>query len=223
MITRLQSLFAATLTFILASGSLPASAQQTNEPGPAPKAERKVFFFEGGRPIDLIMAIDRHFRTRMQQILSIPSSLARATVPKMKVVEAKEPTDPLWVYNNLHDPTLGEWKWQGPARDPAVLALVPDKEAAMSKKPGTLVRAFSLGGLPKDSWGSVEADIESAQGLAHKVTPEGTEECHGSIHIQPDSKVLIAGGTDTYVNMVESVIAAHLANVRSEVSKSESK
>ena len=38
-------------------------------------------------------------------------------------------------------------------------------------------------------------------------------ECQGTIHIQADSKVLVAGGTDSYIDMVESVIAAHLASV----------
>jgi hypothetical protein len=219
MKTRFQVLLAGALALILAGGSLSARADQTNDaPPPPPKAEHKVFFFEGGRPIDLILAIDRHFRTRIQQILSIPSSLTRASVPKMKVV-AEKPTDPLWVYNNLQDPALGQWKWEGPATDPSVMALVPDKDAPAFKKSGALVRAFSIGGLPKDSWGSVESDIAAAGDVAAKVTPETAEEYKGTIHIQPESKVLIAGGTDTYVNMVESVIAAHLANLHAEVTK----
>ena len=77
--------------------------------------------------------MDRHFRTRLEQILSIPSSLARAQVPKMKV-KTEKPTDALWIYNSLQDPMLGQWKFEGPAGDPwdpSVLALVPDKDVAI--------------------------------------------------------------------------------------------
>src|SRR5438552_9062203 len=124
--------FAATL---LANSSTSARAEETNDTKQAPKPEKKIFFFEGGRPIDFILAMDRHFRTRLEQILSIPSSLARAQVPKMKV-KTEKPTDALWIYNSLQDPMLGQWKFEGPAGDPwdpSVLALVPDKEVALSK------------------------------------------------------------------------------------------
>src|SRR4051812_1519194 len=83
-----------------------ARADETNETKRAPKPEKKVFVFEGGRPMDFILAMDRHFRTRLEQILSIPSSLARAHVPRMKI-STEKPKDALEVYNHLQDPTLG--------------------------------------------------------------------------------------------------------------------
>src|ERR1051325_4769490 len=88
-------LFAATL--------IPALAAETNETKQSAGPEKKIFFFEGGRPIDFILAMDRHFRTRLEQILSIPSSLAQARVPKMKI-RSDRPADALHVYNNLQDP-----------------------------------------------------------------------------------------------------------------------
>src|SRR5690348_12856742 len=102
----------ATLVIILMSVWLSARADQTNGATAAPKIERKVFVFEGGRPIDFILAMDRHFRTRLEQILSIPSSLAKSRVPKMKIAAAT-PQEPLVTYNSLHDPELGQWKWDG--------------------------------------------------------------------------------------------------------------
>lgn len=219
MTTRFQRILAAVLILLLANGAISARADQTNDAPPAPKTERKVFFFEGGRPIDLILAIDRHFRTRMQQILSVPSSLVRATVPKMKVA-AEKPTDPLCVYNNLQDPALGQWKWEGPPADPSVLALVPDKEMTPSKKSGTHVRAFAIGALPRQTWDSVLKDVETANQLARAANDSlGGEECKGTVHIQADTKVLITAGTDNYIDMVQSVIAAHQANAEIRAEK----
>jgi len=53
------------LTALLA-GSQPLPAQQTNEPPPTEK--KKVFIFDGGNPIDLVLAIEKHSRARRRRI-----------------------------------------------------------------------------------------------------------------------------------------------------------
>src|SRR5262245_55968377 len=61
---------------MLAASLQRAQAQATNETGGEETTKRrKVFSFEGGNPFDLIMALDRHFRTRLVQILTLPETL----------------------------------------------------------------------------------------------------------------------------------------------------
>src|SRR2546421_12468006 len=157
---RLNYLTAGLLSAVLlVSATIPARADETNEPKQASKPEKKMFFFNGGGPHDFILAMDKHFRTRLMQILSIPSSLARAEVPKMRIATDK-PEDALQGYNHLQDPTLGQWKYAGPSSDPSVLALVPDKELALSKATaGAKVKALALGGIPETRWKDFEKDV----------------------------------------------------------------
>jgi hypothetical protein len=200
---------------LLANSSVFARAEETNETKQPPKQEKKVFIFEGGNPIDFILAMDRHFRMRLDQILSIPSSLAHARVPKMKI-RTEKPDAPLRVYNSLQDPTLGQWRYDPPggdrdAWDPSVLALVPDKDVAL--KSGARVKALSLRGLPDSTWNKLQEDIEVARmsgvSQAEKL---GGDRYEGSIHIQRESRILIAAGSDGFIEMVESVVAAHRDN-----------
>src|SRR5262245_59199332 len=101
----------------LANGS-PAQADDTNEVKEAGKPKKEIFFFRGGRPLDFILALDRHFRTRLGEILSIPSSLARAEVPRIRL-STEDPADALKLYNRLGDPLLGQWHYEPDAKTPA--------------------------------------------------------------------------------------------------------
>src|SRR5438132_9915858 len=77
-------------SFLSLAPSFPSRADETNPTKetlspPPPQPKRELFFFRGGRPLDFILALDRHFRTRLGEILSIPSSLARAEVPRIRL------------------------------------------------------------------------------------------------------------------------------------------
>src|SRR5260221_8856128 len=90
----------------------PVQAQQTNETNHVNHTEKKkVFIFEGGNPIDFIVALDKHFRTRLIQILTLPDLLRRTEVPKLQVA-ADDPREVLSVYNRLQSPTLGQWRFE---------------------------------------------------------------------------------------------------------------
>jgi hypothetical protein len=200
----------------------PTAPPPPTEPPPPPEPKpKKVFIFPGGNPVEFILAMDRHFRTRLNEILSVPHALIHAQVPKMKLA-TENPAEPLTLYNRLGDPLLGRWVWEGPI-DPAtnvhVLTLVPDKSVAGTlQKSGTRVKAIALAGVPKSQWRALQEDIGAARkvaaGLADKQSgPDG------EIHIQPTSKVLIVSGSDEFIEMVESVVAAHRANAELEGSK----
>ena len=190
-----------------------ARADETNDAKRA-KPEKKIFIFDGGRPLDFILAMDRHFRTRLEQILSIPSSLARAQVPKMKI-STEKPKDALEVYNHLEDPTLGQWKYGESSSadpwDPSVLALIPDRNVAL--KTGAKVKALSLRGLPENSRAKLMEDIEVGRKFGEDQAERlGGDRYQGSVHIQKESNILIAAGSEAFIEMVESVVAAHRDN-----------
>src|SRR4051812_27195232 len=96
---------------VLATG-LPTRADDTNQVKAEAKPKKQAFMFSGGYPHDFILALDHHFRTRLAEILSIPSSLARAEVPKMRL-STENPGDALTLYNSLDNPMMGRWVWDG--------------------------------------------------------------------------------------------------------------
>jgi hypothetical protein len=204
---------------LLLNPGLPARADETNEAKPPPpRVEKKIFLFNGGGPLDFILAVDRHFRTRLGQILSIPSSLTRAEVPKMRIT-TDNPEDALQVYNHLQDPMLGEWRYEGPATNPSVLALVPDKQLALSKAgtAGAKVKALALAGVPESRWKDLQEDVQVAREAGMETARNlGGDTYAGNIHIQRESKILIASGSEGFIEMVESVVAAHRSNAQTE-------
>ena len=201
---------------LTASRGLAAETNQSSpEAKPDAKSKKQAFFFSGGTPIDFILAMDHHFRTRLGEILSIPSSLAHAQVPKMRL-STENPGDALALYNRVDNPFLGRWYW-----DPAdpnggtnmhVLTLVPNA-GAPTEKSISRVKAIALGGVPEDKWRALEEDVAVAKGVGRNdAERRGSENPEGEIHIQPASKVLIVSGSDAFIEMVESVVAAHRIN-----------
>ena len=191
-------------------------------PPPEPKP-RKVFVFPGGNPVEFITAMDQHFRMRLHEILSVPHALVHAQGPKMRLT-TENPAEPLMVYNRLGDPFLGRWVWEGaidPSTNVHVLTLVPDKSVAGTlQKPAGRVKALALAGIPKHKWRSLEEDIDAARKVASgQADKESGAAPEGEIHIQPSSKVLIVSGSDEFIAMVESVVAAHRSNAELEGGK----
>ena len=87
-------------------------------------------------------------------------------------ISTDKPEDALKVYNYLDDPLLGQWKYTGPSDDPAVLALIPDKEVALTKT-GARVKALALAGVPVSKWQVLQEDVQAARdagmGMADRI------------------------------------------------------
>lgn len=204
----------------------PVQAQETNEVSLEEKGKRRVFSFEGGNPFDFVMALDKHFRTRLVQILTLPETLSRTRVPKLRVA-AEDPREVLNLYNRLESPTLGRWRFEPPSHLPGtnlnVLMLVPDKNATNAKlEPGIKVKGIALAGVPEGKWEALIRDIEEAQAVAQQA--RGAEDAFaGSTRIQRDSKVLIVFGSDTYLEMVDSFVSAHRLNAEVDARKAAAK
>src|SRR5258705_7296135 len=100
------------------AASFPVRADETNDANQTGRPKKEAFFFKGGNPFDFILAMDRHFRMRLGEILSIPSSLARAEVPRMRV-STDNPGEVLALYNRLQDPLLGQWHYEPEVKEAA--------------------------------------------------------------------------------------------------------
>jgi len=197
---------------------------QTNEVNHA--EQKKVFVFEGGNPIDFVVALDKHFRTRLVQILTLPERLSRTQVPKLRVA-ADDPREVLTLYNRLESPALGQWRFEpeGPAQNAAstnlnVLMLVPDKSAAAGKLDRTVskVKGIALANIPESKWETLTRDINEARAYGEVAAAKGVGNVfEGVFRFQRESKVLIVSGSEAYIEMVESLVAAHRMNAEIEM------
>jgi hypothetical protein len=202
----------------------PTEAQETNALSLEGKDKKKVFSFEGGNPFDFVVALDRHFRTRLVQILTLPETLSRTRVPKLRVA-ADDPREVLNLYNRLESPTLGQWRFE-PAQhiqgtNMNVLMLVPDKSVATSKMERSVikVKGIALAGVPEAKWEALMRDIDQARSYG-EVEAKGLDDAFGgSTRVQRDSKVLIVAGSEAYLEMVESLVNAHRTNAEIEAKK----
>jgi hypothetical protein len=209
---------------LLAAGLNNLQAQETNETNQEEKGKKKVFSFEGGSPIDFVVALDRHFRTRLVQILTLPETLSRTRVPKLRVA-ADDPREVLTLYNRLESPTLGQWRFE-PAKSVTnnsgtnmnVLMLVPDKSMVAGKieRSATKVKGVALAGVPEAKWEPLIRDIEQAGKQGEEAAQGSGDVFGGSIRVQRDSKVLIVVGSEAYLEMVESLVTAHRTNAEIE-------
>src|SRR6185503_6060088 len=160
-----SNIFALGCLAALMGAARPVQAEQTNEANRA--EQKKVFSFEGGNPFDFVVALDKHFRTRLVQILTLPETLSRTRVPKLRVA-ANDPREVLDLYNRLESPTLGRWRFEPPQYKPGtnmnVLMLVPDKNAAAGKlEQSTKVKGIALAGVPETKWEALMRDIDQAR------------------------------------------------------------
>jgi len=200
----------------------PARAEETNEVRKEENGKKRVFNFDGGSPVDFIVALDRHFRTRLVQVLTLPDTLSRTKVPKLRVA-AEDPREVLTLYNRLDNPALGQWRFE-PVQKSAdtnlnVLMLVPDKAASnvSTGRSPTRVKGVALAGVPETQWETLMRDIDQAKVYGEEIAAKGGGDLFiGSFRVQRDSKVLIVAGSEAYMEMVESLVQAHRLNASIE-------
>jgi len=208
---------------VLVAAADPVQARDTNEVNHEEK--KKVFIFDGGNPIDFVVALDRHFRTRLVQILTLPEKLSRTQVPKLRVV-ADDPREVLTLYNRLENPALGQWRFESegaaqnaPGTNMNVLMLVPDKSVAAAKMERTVtkVKGLALAGVPETKWEALTRDINEARSYGEAAAAKGEGDVfEGAFRFQRESKVLIVSGSEAYIELVESLVAAHRMNTEIE-------
>jgi hypothetical protein len=116
------------------------------------------------------------------------------------------------LYNRLgHERTeLGQLLVEGNLEKPSAVMVVRDK-SAIATQPVMKVKAFSLVGIPEKSLDSLQQDVRNAQDQAQlysQVYGRGTIG-PGMINIHAATHLLVATGSEAYVQMVESVVEAY--------------
>jgi hypothetical protein len=181
-----------------------------------------LFQFGGGTPVEFLLAADQRFHLAWLGIATLPKTQESIQVPPFSVY-ITQPTDVLNMYNWLaaNNPLLGKWEWQGDGETPNALILqAPQADASSELAKELRVKAFSLAGIPKNHWDQLVEEVYS--------TKRGVEDYYGNpsiidgrapstvqgkiLGIQPDSKILAAAGTQSFIDLVDSVVAAFKAN-----------
>ena len=115
------------------------------------------------------------------------------------------------LYNRLgHErPELGQLLVDGNLDKPSAVMVVPEK-SAIATQPEIKVKAFSLAGIPEKSLDLLQLDVRNAQGQAEEYSLRyGRGIGPGMMSIHSATHLLVATGSDAYVQMVESVVEAY--------------
>ena len=182
-----------------------------------------VFYFPGGTVIEFIKAVEKDYQVDWLSIADIPDELRQVRVPKLRIPRTGR--GPEWqgevchlvpLYNELteQNPQLGKLVVLGAPWKPSAVMLVP-RSASAGAQVQLKVKAFSLTAIHPSDWKRVERDIEEARndalGYGNRSGNGGATALaiQGTVSIHKDTKLLVAVGTEGYLEMVESVVAAH--------------
>jgi hypothetical protein len=116
------------------------------------------------------------------------------------------------LYNQLGEqkPELGRLIVKGNLTNPAVVLLVPDKAAA--EAPRIKVKAFSIHGINEAARGKLLKDIEGAKdeamNYAYSTRLSSIRGLEGTVAIHNDTNLLVATGTEAFIEMVDSIVTA---------------
>jgi hypothetical protein len=120
------------------------------------------------------------------------------------------------LYNHLGEmkPELGRLVVEGDLARPSVVMFIPGNTPDL---PEIKVKAFPLKGIHKPDWKKLEDDIARVEdervGLRDKfLAGQSTGRFTGRFEIHEATSLLVAYGPESYIDMVESLVAAHRAN-----------
>ncbi len=240
MKTRLT--FLQTIPFALAlAGWMPLSApaQNAGESKPPAQTNRddQVFNFPGGTPRDFLAAVEKHYKADWLSIASIPREMDDVRVPKLRIPPGPmfligSPSAPnellsiVMLYNRLaeREPQLGTLVVEAPHNQPEkpyAVMLVPNKSAVVAQA-RMRTKAFPLRGIPKNDWGRLTGEINETglRGRSQEASMTGRKESFpGIASVHDSSAILVVMGSETFVEMAESMVAAFQANERAKEAK----
>jgi hypothetical protein len=203
-----------------------------NEPEPTQRAE-VVFSFPGGTPQDFIKAVQAQFQVDWENVTDLPREMHDVRIPRLRLnlaagLDARPAVEggPLGalvtLYNQVGEqkPELGHLVIRGDLAKPSVVLFVPSKNAS-DLQPKFKVKAFSLYGLNDEARAKLIDGINHAQMEAIEYTmrqrgSSGTAELSGMVGMHKDTNLLVATGQEAFVEMVESMVAASMANERAK-------
>jgi hypothetical protein len=162
------------------------------------------------------------FRESHLQNLGIENDSGDVSLNEAHISDAE---DVVGLYNAIADkyPTIGKWHLFGSPgmgggdvyRPAAVMLLAPTPEIGEGKTPNLKVKALPLEGIPENRWASVKQAIEQAKDEANAALADANppgERLDGKVSVQAESKTLVVVGTQGYIDLAESVLAADYKN-----------
>lgn len=199
--------------------------------GKTPGSAENDFLFPGGSPIDFLQALQKQYGVDLMSLADISPGIDRAHVPKLRIPAARPLSNipqPLWqldnmiaLYNQLakDDPRLGKLFVQSSGTNVIAVTLRPLPTTDVARVE-IKTRAFPLAGIPEAKWSELTRVIGFTQ-LEIQNRPESRGqlgEMFGppSVSIHKSSELLIAVGSETYIDLVGSIVDAWRANAASE-------
>jgi hypothetical protein len=195
----------------------------------AARNEAISFVFPGGTPSQFLNAVQEQYKVDWSSVADIPKEMADVHIPRLRLNldslgPIMRPTGtergPLValvsLYNQLGEqkPELGHLVVKGDLTKPSVVMFVPDK-AATDSQLKVKVKAFSIWGVSDAERANLLEDIERSKKEAlnyasHLRGSSGLRGLEGTVAIHNDTSLLVATGTESFVDIVESIVTAFL-------------
>jgi hypothetical protein len=200
-------------------------SQRRSEPA---RKEEIGLAFPGGTPSQFIGAVQNQYQVDWLSVADIPKEMGDVRIPRLRLSQNYSAATGLsreqfvnaslnqlvTLYNQLGEqrPELGRLIVKGDMTKPSVVMFVPDK-TAMGAQPKVKVKAFSIYGMNDAGKVRLEQDIGLAKEEAMKYASRlrgasGPRSLEGTVAIHNDTSLLVATGTDSFVDMVESIVTA---------------
>ena len=198
-------------------------------------ARREVigFAFPGGTPSQFLEAVQQQYRVDWLSVADIPKATEDVHIPSLRINQESlvamghgndVGTEALGalvsLYNQLGEqkPELGRLIVKGDLTKPSVVMFVPDK-ALTDTQPKVKVKAFSIWGINDAERAKLQEDIERAKQEAMNYasglrSSAGVRSLEGTVAIHNQTSLLVATGSESFVDMVESIVTACQAKER---------
>jgi hypothetical protein len=193
-----------------------------------------TFLFEGGGPREFVSAIENHYHVDWFSVLTVSEDSLGLRIPKLRLTQRTENgilTDArlgpwldevVTLYNHVaeNDPRLDKLLVEGYLPAPSLVMFIPRTAPSPLEMK---VRAFPLAGIPKEDWDKLYEELQRARDEAMARIRESRRASGGndrtgfegsSASIHPGTRLLVACGTEVYLQMVESFVNALGANHR---------
>jgi hypothetical protein len=198
---------------------------------PPVPTESLIFSFPGGTPSEFLKAVEDQCKVDWISVAEIPKEMADVRIPRLRIQPDSpmprpngERVDPLTalvsLYNQLGEqkPELGRLLVKGDMAKPAVVMFVPDKATADSHL-RVKVKAFSLWGISDTERVKLAQDIDRArdEAMAYALNVlgnSGVRNLEGTVSFHKETSILVARGSESFVEMVESIVSACQAKER---------
>jgi hypothetical protein len=195
--------------------------------------EASGFAFPGGTPGLFLNAVQEQYKVDWSSVSDIPKEMADVHIPRLRISQTysfaatglsreeygnESLKQLLSLYNQLGEqrPELGRLVVKGDLTKPSVVMFVPDK-AATDAQPKVKVKAFSILGLSDAQRVKLQEDIRGAKEEALEYasrlhSSSSLQSMVGIVWMHNDTSLLVATGSESFVDMVESIVTASQAS-----------